>query len=104
MEKSEMMKHTKEPWVAEKTLQGKNSSISNRRGKTIAIAYENKNIDGDDLANVKRIVACVNACEGITNDVLEEGLIKKALVAYFGSYDRNTTWNGMKVWEGKEDV
>ena len=90
------MKHTREPWVAKKTLQGRNSSISNRRGKTIAIAYKNKNIDGDDLSNVKRIVACVNACEGITNDALEEGIIEKALVAYFGSYDRSATWNGMK--------
>ena len=57
MEKTETMKHTKEPWVAEKTLQGSNGSISNWRGKTIAIAYQNENIDGDDLANAKRIVA-----------------------------------------------
>jgi hypothetical protein len=93
------MKHTKEPWVAEKTLQGRDSSISDRRGNTIAIAYKNKNIDGDDLANAKRIVACVNACAGITGAVIEEGIIKKALVAYLGTYDRSTTWNGMKVWE-----
>jgi hypothetical protein len=93
------MKHTKEPWVAEKTLQGRNSSISNRQGKTIAISYQNENIDGDDLANAKRIVACVNACEGITNEALEEGLIEEALVAYLGTYDRSATWNGMKVWE-----
>jgi len=99
MEKTEMMKHTKEPWVAEKTLQGRNSSISNRRGKTIAIAYQNENIDGDDLANAKRIVACVNACEGINDAVIEEGIIEEALVAYLGTHDRNTTWNGMKVWE-----
>jgi hypothetical protein len=92
------MNHTKEPWVAEKTLQGRDSSISNMRGKTIAIAYQNKNIDGDDLANANRIVACVNACEGVTNDALEEGLVEEALVAYFGSYDRSTTWNGRKVW------
>ena len=50
-------------------------------------------------SNAKRIVACVNACEGITNDALEEGLIEEALVAYLGAYDRSTTWNGMKVWE-----
>jgi len=98
------MNHTKEPWVAKKTLQGRNSSISNKHGKTIAIAYENKNIDGDDLANVKRIVACVNACEGITDAVIEEGIIEEALIAHLGSYDKSTTWNGMKVWEGKEDV
>ena len=94
-----MMKHTKEPWVAKKTLQGRNSSISNSRVKTIAIAYQNENIDGDDLANAKRIAACVNACAGITDAVIEEGIIKKALIAYLGSYDKNMTWNGMKVWE-----
>ena len=93
------MNHTREPWVAKKTLQGRNSSISNKRGKTIAIAYKNENIDGDDLANAKRIVACVNACAGITDAVIEEGIIKKALIAYLGSYDKNMTWNGMKVWE-----
>ena len=93
------MKHTKEPWVAEKTLQGRDSSISNSRGKTIAIAYQNNNIDGDDLANAKRIALCVNECAGITNEALEAGIIEKALVAYFGSYDKGMTWNNMKVWE-----
>ena len=33
------MKHTRELWIAEKTLQGRDSSISNGRGKTIAIVY-----------------------------------------------------------------
>jgi hypothetical protein len=93
------MNHTKEPWVAKKTLQGRNSSISNRCGKTIAIAYQNKNLDGDDLANAKRIALCVNACEGINDAVIEAGIIEEALVAYLGTYDRSTTWNGMKVWE-----
>ena len=93
------MKHTKEPWVAEKTLQGRDSSISNIRGKTIAIAYQNENIDGDDLANAKRIALCVNACEGINDAVIEEGLVEEALIAYLDSYGRNTTWNGLKVWE-----
>ena len=97
------MNHTKEPWVAKKTLQGRNSSISNKRGKTIAIAYQNENIDGDDLANAKRIAACVNACAGITDAVIEEGIIKKALIAYLGTYDRSATWNGMKVWEGCDE-
>jgi hypothetical protein len=73
------MKHTKEPWVAEKTLQGRDSSISNRGGKTIAIAYKNENIDGDDLANAQRIVACVNACEGITTEALEKGFVECAV-------------------------
>ena len=82
MEKTETMKHTKEPWIAEKTFQYRDSSISDRRGNTIAIAYKNKNIDGDDLANAKRIVACVNACEGITNEALEAGVIQSALINF----------------------
>ncbi len=97
------MNHTKEPWYVLQNKKWRNADyrISNKENDEWAnfgqIAYASE-------YNAKRIVACVNACEGITNDVLEEGLIEKALVAYFGSYDRNATWNGMKVWEGKEDV
>lgn len=97
------MKHTKEPWVAEKTLQGRDSSISNRRGKTIAIVYQNENIDGDDLANAKRIVACVNACAGITNEALEAGVVK-GCIEIVGNEANKTKetpdmWMGIKVWE-----
>ncbi len=107
MEKTETMKHTKEPWVVEKTLQGRDSSISNRRGKTIAIAYQNENIDGDDLANAKRIVACVNACKGLTNEVLDKGILDDAIALVLNAgKDIGITWDGMapyyegvKVWE-----
>ena len=97
-----MMNHTKEPWVAKKTLQGRNSSISNRRGKTIAIAYQNENIDGDDLANAKRIVACVNACAGITNEALEAGVIQSALINFEESHPLEIL--GPKLIEEKEEL
>lgn len=102
MEKSEMMKHTKEPWVAEKTFQGRDSSISDRRGNTIAIAYQNKNIDGDDLANAKRIVACVNACEGITNEALEADVVACAIDNLSNSLpdgEEQFYFGDVKVWE-----
>jgi len=103
MEKTETMKHTKEPWVAEKTLQGRNSSISNSRGKTIAMAYKNENIDGDALANAKRIVACVNACAGITNDALEEGIVLDSVKLHEAILDQQPSSffkeYGVKVWE-----
>jgi hypothetical protein len=89
------MNHTKEPWEVFEWDDSQSaihfmSVVSKLTGEMVA-AYL-------PIADAKRIVACVNACEGITNDVLEEGLIEKALVAYFGTYDRNVTWNGMKVW------
>jgi len=103
MEKTETMKHTKEPWIAEKTLQGRDSSISNSRGMTIAMAYKNENIDGDDLANAKRIVACVNACAGITNEALEKGIVLDSVKLHEAILDQQPSSffkeYGVKVWE-----
>ena len=55
------MKHTKEPWRVEglNVLGGEeiNSYVCTCSGKA--------------TANAQRIVACVNACEGVTNEDLE---------------------------------
>ena len=37
----------------------------------------------DDAANAERIVACVNACTGITTEALENGVIKHLLKEAF---------------------
>ena len=95
------MKHTKEPWEARRDPSYYGIVSEVYAGDKFILGTGGVHSPSELEANTKRIVACVNACEGITNDVLEEGLIEKALVAYFGSYDRNATWNGMKVWEGK---
>jgi hypothetical protein len=68
------MNHTKEPWIVSSrraTFIIKPNSVYT---EVIAQCYflDNKK----EEANAKRIVACVNACEGITNEALEAGYIK----------------------------
>lgn len=69
------MNHTNEPWYALPNPEWENANyrISNKDndewGSFNQIAYAHK-------ANAKRIVACVNACAGITNEALEAGYIK----------------------------
>lgn len=58
------MSHTKEPWIYELPDADHEGIIIGRRGGAV--------VDGefsDD--NARRIVACVNACAGIPNEVLE---------------------------------
>lgn len=52
-----MSKYTKEPWGINKTLE----MICDTDGENITSTPE----------NLRRIVACVNACAGIPNEVLE---------------------------------
>ena len=61
----------------------------------------------DSEANAKRIVACVNACKGITNEALEKGIFDDAIALVLNAgKDIGVTWDGMapyyegvKVWE-----
>lgn len=65
-------KHTPEPWIASKLSEMFNESeilgpdginiLSDRYGPDGKVSHE----------DAARIVACVNACKGISNDVLEE--------------------------------
>lgn len=68
--------HTPEPWaiangVAPDTAIRADHGEARRRICSTVVAYK----DGDDLAedqaNTRRIVACVNACEGISTSALE---------------------------------
>ncbi|MFA5526940.1 MAG: hypothetical protein WC992_08955 [Acholeplasmataceae bacterium] len=100
------MNHTKEPWEVREFPDGSDCFVTAKKEGKMAYGPE---IMGDDYtgygdyerkkADAKRIVACVNACAGITDAVIEDGIIKKALIAYLGSYDKSVTWNSMKVWE-----
>jgi len=68
------MKHTKEPW------QG---ITENDNGLYLIIDYtgdEIGNYDGEySFEDAKRIVTCINACTGITNEKLESGYIQKLI-------------------------
>jgi endonuclease V-like protein UPF0215 family len=65
------MSHTKEPWVAIETEEYKNYP---EMGKIHHISTADRTyifICGLDEANAKRIVACVNACEGMKDPEIE---------------------------------
>jgi hypothetical protein len=69
------MKHTKEPW----DFLGERAPQIIGEDKVISLMYSENMLSGKDkrlLENAKRIVACVNACAGITNEALEAGYIK----------------------------
>ena len=65
-------------------------------------------IPTDNLANAKRIVACVNACVGITTEALEAGVVHGVIesLRYLqngGNFPIANTWMGIDIWE-KENV
>jgi len=65
------MNHTKEPWYMHKSNTGiiyGNDSVSIAAGHNHYIA--------------QRIVKCVNACAGITNEALEAGVVHSALINF----------------------
>lgn len=70
------MNHTKEPW---RTYKGNTHEIFANDGDFIASSEECHVGHNEAEANAKRIVACVNACAGITNEALEAGVVKCAI-------------------------
>ena len=109
------MKHTKEPWMVD--LRGGCCAIyakdrehdKNGIGKDDDrnIAYSNKSsffadegfwkMDEKTQIDFKRIVACVNACAGITNEALEAGIIPYTI-------DQAHRWNQLdQRWEKRNN-
>ncbi|WP_296763766.1 hypothetical protein [Sediminimonas sp.] len=72
-------KHTREPWQAiglaiytDRGTPGIETWVANiKRGRA----------DSVEVADARRIVACVNACKGIPTDALESGVIRDLLEA-----------------------
>ena len=73
-----MSEHTKEPWEIWETIDSDGDhwiSVSTPGIKTIRrmvahITLKSES-DQEDIANARRIVACVNACAGISTSLLE---------------------------------
>ena len=74
------MKHTKEPWRVH-LLDRRTMIASDAENGYLA---ETRHIHSGDIEeiNAKRIVACVNACAGITNEALEAGIVGDVLRNY----------------------
>lgn len=73
------MKHTKEPWIIDSDRRRGANLIRGDKAKMVAWTIYFDNGSKTELANAKRIVACVNACAGIRTEALESGLIKYLL-------------------------
>lgn len=74
-----MSRHTPEPWRYVKDKDGGNTAflIENADGIMWNIAGTFSTFD-DDEANARRIVACVNACAGLSTELLEGKTIDEA--------------------------
>ncbi len=73
------MKHTKETWG----VGDKGKTVLKTYSPTKAkILVEGVNFFNEELnkANIERIVACVNACQGITTEALEAGIVEKCVM------------------------
>jgi len=69
------MKYTKAPWKFGKWLGSRSGEWvihydAKDRGQGIAIC-ETVEATGKEVGNARRIVACINACEGISTEDLE---------------------------------
>lgn len=81
-------KHTSEPW----NLFSKNGVVEITNAKRIAIVgwagFDSTRVDEDAEANARRIVACVNACAGLTDDHFDGGFSVAAMSEYIKRIER----------------
>lgn len=76
------MKHTQEPWQIDQQEDNGLYVIVDFTGDEIG------NYDGEySKEDAQRIVYCINACEGLTNEQLESGYIQK-LIAEHEEYNK----------------
>ena len=88
------MNHTKEPWNTWKNLYP----------RVITSEFESEDIARATYEeDALRIVACVNACAGITNEALEKGIILDSVKLHEAILDQQPSSffkeYGVKVWE-----
>ena len=84
-----MNEHTPEPWASfHATTPGLGETVAIGRADTelqtfqegICIITDVKSMNATDIANARRIVACVNACRGMSTDYLENVAPAGALI------------------------
>lgn len=83
--------HTPEPWNASGTIV--RSGIISGEG---VIIHQGGRVTDRALANARRIVAAVNACEGISTEALEQSVVKalvEALEKHLAWYRGDTSVN-----------
>lgn len=80
-----MIEHTREPWRVGKCSASMGVVVSDEPVPEIngsdAVDYYGGHLVAESVtpANARRIVACVNACAGISTEELERGVIKESM-------------------------
>lgn len=64
-------KHTPEPWIYQEDSDAYTHIIRQKADQRMIIAYGPQSSKGNVEHNIRRIVACVNACAGISTEALE---------------------------------
>ena len=95
------MNHSKEPWEVDDI----GGLIGIRNKTNCAIATTGVNSLPQNQIDAERIVACVNACTGITTEALEAGVVHGVIESLrYLQNGRNgrlktDTWMGVDIWE-----
>ena len=78
-----MTEHTPEPWRIGTPPPNGEQTIGNEKGLMVAVATTGHGVSSK--ANARRIVACVNACAGMTNEQIDNVcMISGSLLNRFG--------------------
>jgi hypothetical protein len=76
--------HSSEPWYRDDLLPPNGRPVIARTVGRIPISATTDDWlgwDGEDEANARRICAAVNACQGISTEALENGVVKELLAS-----------------------
>ncbi len=64
------MPHTKGPWRCKRRTHAEYVTIETEAGDSVGSTYKDRQEE-----NAARIVSCVNACEGVSNENLQPGCV-----------------------------
>jgi hypothetical protein len=71
------MSYPPEPWHVKSHPDANITLIGNDKGWVFYLTHNDEFLPEIQEANARRIVACVNACEGIPTEALEDGAVKQ---------------------------
>jgi hypothetical protein len=100
------MKHTKEPWAIDRDfrpgMEWNNHIVYLRDiNQTICfMTHDNTPENEEGEANARRIVACVNACAGMTNEQVSHGLVSASVNSAL-AHQRDELLSKGAAWEQK---
>jgi hypothetical protein len=75
------MSYPPEPWHVKSHPDANITLIGNDKGWVFYLTHNDEFLPEIQEASARRIVACVNACEGIPTEALEDGVVRELIEA-----------------------